>query len=207
MTPVPTIEGILTDAKDPSMVRLCVAGARMGPLRRDDAIRLGAREGSRWTKALATHVKALACDVACRADALKRLGHRDLSQTLLMHRLTRKWGEPAASRVVASLVRDGWVNDAAYARSRVEALQRVSPMSAEGLQQRLQEEGVAESLAHSVANTSFDPAAVHRTVRAWKKQRRSALWISKRLSQRGFDMDTIASALQRAGIACDFDST
>lgn len=205
MTGAACIERLVTHARDPGLVMLLVEGRRIGPVRRDDAERAGATPGSRWTVALAARVQCMADAVGCRADALRRLGRRDMPRALLVQRLTSRWGADLAEQVAAALQRDGWIDDAAYASRRASALQSRRPMSAERVQQHLEAEGVTASRARKAATESRDPQALHQAIVRWRRQGRDATWMLRALGRQGFDFDTIQSALVRAGIPCDLD--
>ena len=188
------------------MVVLRVGDRRIGPLRRDDADKAGAVEGRRWTAALAASMQALADEVGCRADALNRLGRRDMTRALLQERLTAKWGDALAERVVATLARDGWIDDAAYAQRRAASLQARRPMAAERVQQHLEAEGVSTARARKAARATRDDSALDQAVVRWKAQRRDAAWIARTLGRQGFEFDTIVAALHKAGIPCNLDA-
>lgn len=205
MTGGPCIDRLVTHARDPGLVVLHVAGRRIGPVRRDDAERTGATPGARWTTALATRVQALADAVGCRADALRRLGRRDMTRALLTERLAVRWGEALAEQVVTALKRDGWIDDAAYASRRASVLQSRRPMSTERVQQHLEAEGVTASRARQAAVASHDPLALQQAIVRWKRQGRDGPWMLRALGRQGFEFDTIQSALVRAGIPCDLD--
>lgn len=199
------IESMQPDARDPGMVRLRVSGETLGPLRREDAERMGLEPGARWTKALERAVHALISETLCRADALRRLGRRDMTQAMLAERLSARWGEATAERVAAGLASDGWIDDRAYAERRAETLQRRAPMPEEAVRERLEAEGVRRSTAGAAAREAHDPKALRVAVRAWANKGRGATWIARALGRQGFDADTIADALHRAGLPCPTD--
>ena len=196
------IDALRPLARDPACVQVVAGGERVGTLRREQADALGLREGARWTAALARRVQAVIDDEACRTDALRRLGRRDMTRAMLAERLAQRWGEALAERTVRSLVEQGWIDDRGYAERRAESLQRRAPIATEALEARLESEGVPTTLARSAARDSTDPSRLAEQLRAWKAQRRTATWIARTLGRQGFDFDTIASALHRAGIAC-----
>ena len=206
MSTQPCIDRVLVHPRDPGMVVLRVGDRRIGPIRRDDADKAGATEGRRWTAALATSMQALADEVGCRADALRRLGRRDMTRALLQERLTAKWGEALAQRVVAALERDGWIDDAAYAQRRAASLQARRPMAAERVQEHLESEGVSAARARKAARTARDDGALDQAMARWKKERRDAAWIARTLGRQGFEFDTIVSALHKAGIPCNLEA-
>lgn len=201
-----TIDELRSDPRDPGLVRIVTADAVHGPVRREQAERLGLEPGKRMTKALLRAVEALVAESACRADALRRLGRRDLSRAMLVERLGARWGEPIATRVADALAADGWIDDAAYASRRAEALQRRAPMERSLLQARLEGEGVSARNAARAAKGSDDPKALRAAVRTWVRKGRDAAWIARALGRQGFDADTIATALHGAGLPWTSDA-
>jgi SOS response regulatory protein OraA/RecX len=201
----PAIDSIETDASDPGLVRVRVGRARLGPIRREDATRIGLEEGARWTRALERKFREITDAMACRADALRRLGRRDHSRALLEARLSPRWGESIAAQVVKDLASEGWLDDRAYAERRVESLRRTGPLARELLRDRLESEGVSARHASQASGGPDDATALVPLARQWKRQGRSAPWIARALGRRGFDSDTIASALQGAGLPCPFE--
>lgn len=200
-----TIEALRPEPRDPGLVRVKVLGELVGPIRRDDAERLGLEPGRRWTRSIERAVQALVAEAACRADALRRLGRRDMSKAMLAERLAPKWGETTAERVAAALAADGWIDDGSYAARRAETLQRRAPMAEHAVRARLEAEGVGGETADAAARASNDPKALRAAVRAWVAKGRHAAWIARTLGRQGFDADTIASALRRAGLPCPTD--
>lgn len=200
-----TVEELRPDPKDPGLVRVKAAGALHGPIRREDAERLDIEPGRRFTKAIEREVHALVAECACRADALRRLGRRDMTQAMLTERLAPKWGEATAERVAAALAADGWVDDGSYAARRAEALQRRAPMAEAAVRMRLEAEGVDATRAGAAAREATDPKAMRSAVRGWAAKGRDAGWIARTLGRQGFDADTIADALRRAGFPCTPD--
>ena len=200
-----SIDELRPDPRDPGLVRIQVAGAVHGPIRREDAERLGLEPGRRFTKPLERALQALVSEAGCRADALRRLGRRDMTQAMLAERLAAKWGEAIALRVAAALAADGWIDDASYAVRRAETLQRRAPMAQAAVQDRLEAEGVGAGKAERAARATNDPKALRTAVRAWAAKGRDAAWIARTLGRQGFDPDTIAAALHSAGLPCTPD--
>lgn len=200
------IEETRADGSDPGLIHLRVGRAWLGPVRRETAAALRLLEGRRWTTTLATKVQEEIDALACRADALRRLGRRDLTRALLTARLAARWGETIAARTVAELAAAGWLDDRAFAERRAGQLQLRSPLAADLLQARLEHEGVPERAARRAAEAAQDPQALHRQVLAWRREGRSGDWMARRLGRQGFDADTIAAALHRARVPWDVDS-
>jgi SOS response regulatory protein OraA/RecX len=197
-----TITAVDCDAKDPGLVRVRIGRLTVGPLRRDAAERLGLDAGRAWTARLARQVERLAQCEGCHADALRRLGRRDHSRELLVSRLTPRWGEEIAREIVEQLASHGWIDDGAYAMRRAESLRRAGPVSSELVAARLETEGVPARTARKAAGDGdrAQDLAVH--MRRWKREGRTAVWITRTLGRRGFEFDTIADALRGAGLPC-----
>lgn len=200
------IQEMRADAADPGLIRIRVGAAWLGPIRRPMAATLRLEEGRPWTATLAARVQAEIDAVACRTDALRRLGRRDLTRALLEARLAARWGQQIAERTVSELASAGWLDDRAFAERRAGQLQTRAPMAPELLQARLEHEGVPERHARRAAEAAHDPQALHRQVLAWKREGRPGDWMARRLGRQGFDADTIAAALHRARVPCDLDS-
>ena len=205
MSHVECIEETRADPRDPGLLRIRVGSRWLDPIRRETAISLRLSEGRRWTRTLAVKVQAEIDAVACRADAMRRLGARDLTCAALQARLTRRWGQAIADRTVRELSASGWLDDRAFAARRAGQLQLRSPLSTDLLQARLEHEGVPERHARRAAEAAQDEGALHRQVLAWKRQGRAGEWMVRRLGRQGFDADTIAAALHRARVPCDLE--
>jgi SOS response regulatory protein OraA/RecX len=200
----PRIEALRTAARDPGRVALIVQGERVGELRRETAEALGAREGAAWTAALERRVREAMQTEACRADALRRLGRRDMTRAMLTERLAARWPAALAERIVAELTTEGWINDRGYAQRRAESLQVRAPLAPEAMQARLEGEGVPASLARSTARAATAATDLDAEVRRLQSRGRGAAAIARALGRGGFDSDTILAALHRAGLECPF---
>jgi SOS response regulatory protein OraA/RecX len=198
----PVIEELRPLPRDPGRVRVIVQGESIGTLRRETVDELGLRQGRTLSVALATRVREVIAAEGCRLDAMRRLGRRDMTQALLAARLAPTWGESLAERVAADLAREGWLNDGDYAQRRAQALQRRAPIASEAMQARLEAEGVPAPIARRAASAAHDPARLQQQIRAWKRAGRNAASMARALGRQGFDFDTIAAALHRAGLEC-----
>ena len=205
MSDAQRIEETRADPRDPGLLRIRVGERWLDPIRRETAMSLRLSEGRRWTKTLAVKVQAEIDAVACRAEAMRRLGARDLTCAALQARLTRRWGEAIADRTVQDLAASGWLDDQAFAARRAGQLQLRSPLSADLLQARLEHEGVPERDARRAAEAAQDHRALHQQVLAWKREGRAGNWMARRLGRQGFDADTITAALHRARVPCDLE--
>lgn len=202
-----TIDKIIVHADDPGLMYWFVDGARMGPLRRDYADKLGIEVGALWNKAKARKVEHLAQLNACHAAALAFLAKRDFTQALLLERLCRKWPEAIAQVTVDQMRAAGWVDDKTYATRRAAKLTERKIVSPEFLQARLSGEGVPDSIAQKSARAAATTLAqlcaeAKRLIRAGK----SATSIARVFSRAGFDLDTIESAFAKARIPWNTES-
>jgi SOS response regulatory protein OraA/RecX len=198
----PVITALDADRQDPGLVRVRIGRTMVGPLRRDAAEQLGLQIGRAWTARLAREVDRLAQREGCRTDALRRLGRRDHSRELLAARLAPRWGEDIARDVVQELASHGWVDDGRFAMRRAESLRRCGPVSSELLASRLASEGVGSRLARKAAGGADRAEDLAGHLRRWKREGRTAAWITRTLGRRGFEFDTIFEALQAAGLPC-----
>ncbi len=199
------ITALDADPKDPGLLRVRIGRTTVGPLRRDAAERLGLEIGRAWTARIAREVERLAQCEGCRADALRRLGRRDHSRELLAARLAPRWGEDIAREIVQELASHGWLDDGSYATRRAESLRRGGPVSSEMLASRLESEGVGSQLARKAAGGADRAQDLAGHLRRWKREGRTAAWITRTLGRRGFEFDTIAEGLQAAGFPCPSD--
>jgi SOS response regulatory protein OraA/RecX len=201
----PPIDALRALAADPNVVDVRVGGCTVATLPRARAEALGATEGAAWTPALATRVGGAAAEALAREAALAFLARRAWSAALLAARLVRAGhDERAAADAVAALVADGWLDDRAYAQARAGQLSRRGAMAAEALEHALVEEGVAERIARAAAKgeagTTDDLVREARTAR---RAGHGAARVAGRFARRGFDADTIHTALERAGYDLD----
>lgn len=202
-----TIEAIETLARDPGFCRLRVGAQWYGPIRRDDAERLGVTEGGRWTRALAANIVQLMEVAKARRAALSMLARSTLSRERLLERLSaRAHDERAAIVALDELVADGWLDDRTASQERATALARRGGMAREALEMTLEKEGFGR-YARLAAKRATDGAtdvdrAIHEASKA-AIARRSAAAIAQHLSRRGFDSDTIERTLSRLGRSLD----
>jgi SOS response regulatory protein OraA/RecX len=102
------------------------------------------------------------------------------------------------------MVRDGWLDDRAFAEARVEQLSRRGAMSAEALEESLAADGVADEVAAEAARAGAGTAADLRAeARAARRAGERAARVAGRFARRGFDADSIRDALERAGYELD----
>lgn len=187
----------------PMTVHIVVAGRRVATLPRPRCDQLGLHVDQPWTAALAKRVAAAAAEDAARADALRRLARRAHSTRGLEEALLRAGHAAAATRAaLAALAEHGWLDDAQYAASRAEALNRKAPLAAPALAARLEAEGVSSKQAQQAAASAAPPdqdAQLAREARAARRAGVSMRTMAGRLARRGFDEDAILTALAAAG--------
>jgi SOS response regulatory protein OraA/RecX len=195
------VEALRTTAADPNLVEVRVAGRTEATLPRQRAEDLGIAEGTPWTPALAARVDRVAAEALARESALAFLAKRPWSAAALRERLVKGGHtKPAAAAAVAAMVADGWLDDRAFAATRVEHHLRKGAMPAEALAALLEADGVAEREAREAAEQGASTVKELRAeVRAAKRAKESPARVAGRLARRGFDPDTIRDALEHAG--------
>ena len=195
------VDALRAASDDPNLVEVRVAGRTEATLPRHRAEELGITEGTAWTPALAARVGRAAAEALARESALAFLAKRPWSAAALEARLAKAGHAPtAAAAAVASMVADGWLDDRAFAATRVEHHRRKGAMPAEALAALLEADGVGERDAREAADRGGASAKELRAeVRAAKRAQESAARVAGRLARRGFDPDTIRDALEHAG--------
>ncbi len=203
----PRIRALEPLRTDPLRVRVIVGNDAVATLARTRCEELALAPGLAWSAALAQRVAALAKVDAARDAALRRLGRSALSGQALAAALARAGHEAGAvEQAVAGLRADGWLDDAAFARTRAEALQRRAALAPAALAARLEAEGVAADLAAEAARAAVRAGgplkdALAREARAARRAGVSARTLAGRLARRGHDEDTVRAALRGAGYA------
>lgn len=199
------VDALRATAADPNLVEVRVAGRTEATLPRQRAEDLGIAEGTPWTPALAARVDRVAAEALARESALAFLAKRPWSAAALRERLVKAGhAEQAASAAVSAMVADGWLDDRAFASSRVGHHRRKGAMPAEALAALLEADGVGERDAQEAAERGAATAKELRDeVRAAKRAKQSPARVAGRLARRGFDPDTIRDALERAGYELD----
>lgn len=198
------IERVVPLRRDPGLCCVHVGDRRFEPLRRDDAERLGVREGAPWNVALERKVEALIAVAAARQAALATLARAARSRAWLLERLVARGHDSAAvNEALAQLDRDGWLDDRRSAETRAVSLKTRGAMARSHLEASLEAEGYGKH-ARPVAAAALEGASdLDRAIVEARKQRRlgrSARAIAGVLARRGFDCDTIGTALERAGL-------
>lgn len=207
--PTSTIDEVLILPRDPGFCRVRVGRRLFGPLRRDDAERLGLAPGRRWSRALEARVAALVAVGEARRAALASLARAPASRERLAERLERRGHEvPAIRDALDQLDADGWLNESASADLRAASVIRAhgGAIARDALEAKLDDEGYRRDARGSARRALGAESDLERAIRAAStpaSRRRTPAALARDLARRGFDSDTIAAALRRAGVHVD----
>lgn len=205
--PSRTVTALRTLANDPGFCRVEVADRRFGPLRRDDAERLGIGPGTRWTTALERRVEALIAVAVARRVALAALARSSISRERLAERLgARGHAAEAIRTALDQLVDDGWLDEARAALERAEVLSRRQAMTVPLLAARLEAEGFGRHAAPAARQAIGDESDLERALRSARHaslRRRGDAAVARHLARLGFDSDTIELTMERIGRRTD----
>jgi SOS response regulatory protein OraA/RecX len=205
-----TVTGLKPMPSDPNYRRISVDGRAVARLRADDVEALGLAIGAPWTARLAMAVRDVVARAAARREAMRLLSRRAYSQREMVDRLARRHERPCAEQVAAELASGGWLNDRAYADDLAAATLARKPAATGYLEERLASRGVAPEVARDAAQratadrSDLDAALDWLRARRRGSHRRAAASEPRRLaaalSRRGFEDDTIRTALDRLGL-------
>lgn len=202
-----TITEIRPLHSDPNYRSIRVNGRTVARLRDAVVESLQLAVGQRWTAERAARVEAKVREEKSRKAALSMLGRRALPQREVEQRLLKRGHDQGAVRtVVEELVRDGWIDDDAYARSLAEELAGRKGASHRLIVERLQQRQLDPETAEAAADAALrerNPLATARAL-ALKKLNASrqfsidvkARRISGLLARRGYDEETIETTLR-----------
>ncbi len=212
-TPVrkaPRIQSLDSDPRDPRVVRVVLAGQTraVAQLPRESLTELRLAEGLAWTAAVARRVAAFTAHRKTRELSLKCLAQRSHNATTLGAALSRRGvDEGVVARVLAELVKDGWLNDERHAESRALSLGRRHPgISADAAAALLESDGVDAPRAWTHAkriarDEALCAVALARAVTALRgRGSRHPLAVAASLARRGIDRTIIERALRQEGI-------
>ena len=196
---------------DPSMRGVRIGRRVIARLRATDIESLGLEAGQILTDELAGAIEEVLALTRARRDALRLLGRRGYSSGQLVDRLKRKGHAESTARAVVDELRDGdWLDDEEYARAVAREICARGPASPRLIMQKLRQRRIDADLARRVAEeTLADTDPVEEAIALAEKRMRSmrsvprataARRIAAALARRGFDMDTIRAAIQRAGV-------
>lgn len=202
-----TIEAIETLERDPAFCRIRVGSRFHGPIRRDDAERLGLRAGGRWSAARARAVDALVGAARARRAALTALARSAVSRERLEERLVAR-GHDAVMVTAAldELERDGWLDDRRSAEERARTVERRTTLARPALEALLDDEGFRRDARGAVTGATGSASEFERALAEASRERlrsRGAAAVVRHLARRGFDFDTIGSVVERLGWSTD----
>ena len=209
-----TITAIRPVPSDPSLRSVRIGRRVIARLRADDVESIGLRAGGILTDEQAGAIEGVLAITKARKDALRLLGRRGYSCGQLVDRLKRKGhAESIAHEVVDELRAGDWLDDEEYARAVAREIRARGPASTRLIIQKLRQRRIDGDLARRVAEeTLADTDPVEEAITLAEKRMRSmrsvprataARRIAAALARRGFDMDTIRTAIRRAGILDD----
>ena len=137
--------------------------------------------------------------------ALSFLGYRPRSRVEVVQNLRAKgYDEAVIEQVVAQLVQQNYVDDAAFSQFWVENREQIRPRSARAIRHELQQKGVERSLIDdALANLDEDEAAwaaVEPKLARWQGLGEAAFEqkIAGFLARRGFSYDVVRRIARRA---------
>jgi regulatory protein len=203
------IEALEVGPADPNLRRVVAGGRHVATLWARDAERLGLAVGGPWSSALASRVRELVEASAARDAALRLLGGRAMSRGELLERLGRRGHARAAcAAALEQLIQDGWLDEASYARALCAELLRRQPAGEPFLVRRLTARHIDPDLARQAAlealagrdpveeavrfgRARLPPASLARAARARR--------LAGLLARRGFDEETVGTALDKLG--------
>jgi regulatory protein len=197
---------------DPSLRSVRIGRRVIARLRADDVESIGLRAGEILTDEMAGAIEDLLAVTKARKDALRLLGRRGYSCGQLVDRLKRKGhAESIAREVVDDLRADDWLDDEEYARAVAREIRARGPASTRLIIQKLRQRRIDGDLARRVAEEALaDTDPVEEAIALAEKRLRTmgnvpattaTRRIASALARRGFDMDTIRTALDRVKIA------
>lgn len=186
--------------KNPNLVVLLVGGCAVAVLTHDEvaSLRLGTK--TRWTVALQQRAAALLARRKARESAMRLLARKAHTRDELERGLRRLRLPPACvSEALDALTRDGWIDDAQCAASRVAQWERTStghrPRTAAWMISRLVAAGIDVEVAESTVSRGMSAATERRsaeqalqTALRGGKSVRAAL---AALSRRGFSQELL----------------
>jgi SOS response regulatory protein OraA/RecX len=220
----PAITAVDADPQDPNLRRVKVGRRLVARLPATAAEAHGVEVGKPWSAALAAAVARDAALAVARDKALRSLGRSAATSTRLIERLVRSGQDPTvAAEAVASLRRDGWLDESAAAEDFAQRVQRSGRLPSAALAHRLQAKGVDPALAERVSKSrgAASPAAeraaclalatslVNRGGAATRPSARAsdpaatARRVAAALARKGFDADIIARTLESLRLSLD----
>ncbi len=192
---------------DPNRRRVKVDGKTAATLRGSDVEDLKLQVGRRWTAALAERVQMAVATDKARRDAMRLLGQRSRSRKDLIDRLImRGHVSMVAERIADEAVRDGWLDEQAFAADVIRGVTSRRPAGRRLVEEKLRargvDEGVVEHAAADAAAGQDDRVAAMTLARRRLGTMNSVSppvalrRIAGLLSRRGFDEDTVQTTLE-----------
>lgn len=207
---VSRITAITRKRQNPLLATVFVNGKAEATLAGDSVSRLGLAVGQRWDDATRDKVQHAAVYEKAHRAALTRLSQRPYTTHKLTGKLRQlKYEDDVVARVIERLTETGLLDDRAYGEALIRTTVARKPAGSRLLRAKLLQHGLSLALADRLveeakpqADQAVDQAAslarqklktMAPRLDAFARKRR--LWGA--LARRGFDSDTIQSALQR----------
>lgn len=193
--------------RDPNLQRVKVGRRTVATLRACDVEAMRITVGKTWTASLENRVQKAALADRARKLAMRLLSRRGYARSELEQKLVSRGHDSGiAARIVQEAVKDGWLNERAFADDIVRGTTRSKPTGRRLIEARLAARGVAHSTAvealaaiRNQGDESTAAVALARqrlaTMRGMKPAV-AARRIASLLSRRGFDDETVQAALE-----------
>ena len=210
--PVKRIAAIEVPTSDASLRRIRVGRRTVATLPANVIEAMGITVGDAWTEAVATALQQAEAEHTVRRHAQRLLKRRALSRNELIERLQRKEANTQlVGRIADEMTAAGAIDDEAYARLVAVSEADRGPVSVKYLLHKLHQHGIAQPLAHQVAEATLQDTDVAATAAQFAAARLrsmssqppevSARRIGAALARRGFDADFITSVLDEIGLS------
>ena len=200
-------------AGNPLLLEVRMGDTSLGTLPRDEVESLGMEIGlAEDDPRVLRFIHEVAC-LKARDEAFRMLALRNRSSGYLTSTLIRRgFSSKVSEQSVADLCADGWVDDAGYARARLDILRREDGRSAEVCRERLRKEGVPEEVLDSLLpTTNGDEDEIKAACVAIEDMLRknpryadgspqAGQRIAMSLRRKGFDPDTMMMAIERMNL-------
>lgn len=210
--PVKRIAAIEVPTSDASLRRIRVGRRTVATLPANVIEAMGITVGDAWTETVATALQQAEAEHTVRRHAQRLLKRRALSRNELIQRLQRKEADAQlAGRIADEMTAAGAIDDEAYARLVAVSEADRGLVSVKYLQHKLHQHGIAQPLAHQVAEATLQDTDVAATAAQFAAARLrsmssqppevAARRIGAALARRGFDADFITSVLDEIGLS------
>lgn len=207
-----------TVTSNPNLTRIRVDGRVVARLRTDEVAELHLAVGDEWTDACARSVMHCLAMAKARKTALNILSRRGYSRAELASRLIRKGHErEVAFSVADEMVADGWIDEAEYARSVARSALAGKPAGHRLIVQKLRARKLDRELAERIAaemleDVDLTDAAIDLAQRRLRTMGNLPETTARRriaalLTRRGFDGDTVRTAMDRIQVINEESAT